>query len=75
MLASVEGYDRLDIIPDSIRAHFEFVLHHQDYFNVRMSKFSQEQRRAITEFLRLMESKGAGSSEDAIGLLNEERPA
>ena len=73
MLASIESYDRkLDIIPDSIRANFEFVLHHKEYFDVKGNKWTQAQKRTITEFFRLMESKGAGSAEDAIGELNEE---
>ena len=72
MLASVEAYDRQDIIPDSIRVQFEFILEHKDYFAHRVSKFTPQQRKTITEFLRAMESRGAGSSEDAIGLLNED---
>jgi hypothetical protein len=72
MFASIDSYDKHDIIPDSIRYHLEFNLEHRDYFNVRMSKFSPAQKRVITEFLRHMESRGAGSAEDAIGYLNEE---
>ncbi len=71
MLASLESYDKTDILPDSIRFHFEFNLDHRDHFLVRLTKFSEEQRKVITEFLRYMETKGAGSSEDAISLLNE----
>jgi hypothetical protein len=72
MFASIEGYDNHDIIPDSIRSQLEFNLEHRDYFDVRMSKFTPAQKRVITEFLRQMEGRGAGSSEDAIGYLNEE---
>jgi hypothetical protein len=72
MLASIESYDKTDILPDSIRFHFEFNLDHRDHFLVRLSKFSEAQRNAIVEFLRYMESKGAGSSEDAIALLKEQ---
>lgn len=71
MLASIESYDKMDILPDSIRFHFDFNLEHRDYFIVRLSKFSAEQRHAIVEFLRYMETQGAGSSEDAISLLQE----
>lgn len=71
MLASIESYDNLNILPDSIRFHFDFNLEHRDHFLVRLTKFSDEQRKVIIEFLRYMESKGAGSSEDAISLLNE----
>ena len=62
MFASIDSYDKHDIIPDSIRYHLEFNLEHREYFNVRMSKFSPAQKRVITEFLRQMESRGAGSS-------------
>jgi hypothetical protein len=72
MFASIDNYDKHDIIPDSIRYHLEFNLEHREYFNVRMSKFSPAQKRVITEFLRQMEGRGAGSAEDAIGYLNEE---
>lgn len=75
MLASVESYDNTDILPDSIRFHFEFSLEHRDHFLVRLTKFSDEQRKVIVEFLRFMESKGAGSSEDAISLLQESKSA
>lgn len=71
MLASVESYDKLDILPDSIRFHFEFDLDHREHFSIRATQFSDEQRKVIIEFLRHMEAKGAGSSEDAIGLLSE----
>jgi len=71
MGASIEAYDKHDIIPDSIRYHLEFALEHREYFHVRMSKFSGTQRRIITDFLREMERRGAGSAEDAIGFLNE----
>ncbi len=72
MLASLESYNSTDILPDSIRFHFEFDLDHRDHFLVRMTKFSDEQRRVIIEFLRYMEIQGAGSSEDAIDFLNEQ---
>lgn len=71
MLASIESYNSTDILPDSIRFHFEFDLEHRDHFLVRLTNFSEEQRRVITEFFRYMESQGAGSSEDAISLVNE----
>lgn len=72
MLASLESYDNTDILPDSIRFNFEFSLDHRDHFLVRLTNFSEEQRRVIIEFLRYMESRGAGSSEDAIDLLKEQ---
>lgn len=71
MLASIESYNNTDILPDSIRFHFDFNLEHRDHFLVRLTNFSQEQREVIIEYLRFMEAKGAGSSEDAIGLLKE----
>ena len=40
MCASIDAYDRQDIIPDSIRYHLEFALEHRDYFSVRMACFS-----------------------------------
>jgi hypothetical protein len=73
MLASIESYDQVYVLPDSIRFHFEFNLEHRDHFLVRVTKFSDEQRKVIIDFLRYMETKGAGSSEDAIALLNEQR--
>jgi hypothetical protein len=72
MSASIEAYNNHDIIPDSIRLQLEFALEHKDYFHVRMSKFTTAQRKVMTDFLREMEKRGAGSSEDAIGFLNEE---
>ncbi|HEY6167580.1 MAG TPA: DUF6714 family protein [Verrucomicrobiae bacterium] len=72
MFASLDSNDRHDIIPDSIRYHFEFALEHREYFHIRMSKFSAAQKKVITEFLREMERRGAGSSEEAIDFLNEE---
>lgn len=72
MLASLESYDKISLLPDAIRFDFEFNLDHRDYFLVRLTKFSAVQRKVIIEFLRNMESKGAGSSEDAIGLLQEQ---
>ena len=71
MLASIDGYDKFDVIPDSVRSHFEYLREHREYFAVRMSQFTLEQRKAIIGFLIFMESKGAGSSEDAISLLSE----
>ena len=72
MLASLEANDIINILPDSIRFHFEFNLEHRDHFLVHFTKFSDVQRKVIVEFLRHMESKGAGSSEDAVGLLQEQ---
>lgn len=73
MLASLDSYDdKVSILPDAIRFDFEFNLDHRDYFLVRVNQFSTEQRKVIIEFLRFMESKGAGSSEDAIELLKGE---
>ena len=60
------------MIPDAIRFYFEFTAEMQGHFNVRMSKFTREQREAIIEYLIHMERKGAGSSEHAIGMLSEE---
>lgn len=72
MLASLESYDIYDLIPESIRVDLEYVGAHRKHFPVRMAQFSKEQKRVITEFLREMERRGAGSSEDAIGYLNED---
>lgn len=72
MLASVDSYERGDVIPDSIRFHFEYSQEMQGHFAVRMSKLTHDQRQAIIEYLILMEKKGAGSSEHAIGMLSEE---
>jgi|SRR5579883_867570 len=72
MLASMDSYEKGDVIPDAIRFHFESSHEMRDYFNVRMSKLTSEQREAIIEYLILMERKGAGSSEHAIGMLSEE---
>ncbi|MEP6662647.1 MAG: DUF6714 family protein [Verrucomicrobiota bacterium] len=72
MLASLESYDQIHLLPDSIRFHFDFNLEHRDHFLVQMEKLTTAQRKTIIEFLRFMESKGAGSSEDAIGLLQEQ---
>ena len=72
MLASLDSYDKVNILPDAIRFDFEFNLDHRDYFLVRVNRFSPGQRNVIIEFLRYMESKGAGSSEDAIEMLKDE---
>jgi hypothetical protein len=72
MLASLESYDLYDLIPESIRVDLEYVGAHRKHFPVRMAQFTKDQKRVITEFLREMERRGAGSSEDAIGYLNEE---
>ena len=72
MLASVDSYERGDVIPDAIRFHFEYSHEMQGHFAVRMSKLTADQRHAIIEYLILMEKKGAGSSEHAIGMLSEE---
>jgi hypothetical protein len=72
MLASVDFYEKGDIIPDAIRFHFEYSQEAKGHFVVRMSKFSPAQRKAIIDYLVYMETKGAGSSEHAIGVLSEE---
>lgn len=72
MLASVDSYEKGDVIPDAIRFHFEYSQEMQSHFAVRMSKLTGEQRHAIIDYLILMEQKGAGSSEHAIGMLSEE---
>jgi hypothetical protein len=72
MLASMDVYEKGDVIPDAIRFHFEYSQEMQGHFAVRMSKFSTAQRHAIIDYLVLMERKGAGSSEHAIGMLSEE---
>ena len=72
MLVSVDAYEKGDVIPDAIRFHFEYSQEMQGHFAVRMSKFSTAQRHAIIDYLVLMEHKGAGSSEHAIGMLSEE---
>jgi hypothetical protein len=72
MLASVDSYEKGDVIPDAIRFHFEYSHEAQGHFPLRMSKLSPAQRKAIIEYLVFMEGKGAGSSEHAIGMLSEE---
>lgn len=72
MLASMDSYEKGDVIPDAIRFHFEYSHEMKDYFDVRMSKLTPEQRHAIIDYLIFMERKGAGSSEHAIGMLSEE---
>lgn len=72
MLASVDFYEKGDIIPDAIRFHFEYSQEAKGHFVVRMSKFSPAQRKAMIDYLVYMETKGAGSSEHAIGVLSEE---
>lgn len=72
MLASMDKYEKGDVIPDSIRFHFEYSQEMQGHFAVRMSKFTTAQRHTIIDYLVLMERKGAGSSEHAIGMLSEE---
>ncbi len=72
MLGSLESPDKINLLPDAIRYHFEFNLDHRDYFSVHLTKFSEEQRKVIIEFLRYVESKGGGSAEDAVGLLQEQ---
>jgi hypothetical protein len=72
MLASVDSYEKGDVIPDAIRFHFEYSQEMRGHFAVRMSKFSTRQRHAIIDYLVLMERRGAGSSEHAIGMLSEE---
>jgi hypothetical protein len=72
LLASLDSYEKGDVIPDSIRFHFEYAHECQGHFTVRMSKLSADQRKAIIAYLVHMEAKGAGSSEHAIGMLSEE---
>lgn len=72
MLASMDKYEKGDVIPDAIRFHFEYSQEMQGHFAVRMSKFSKSQRHAIIDYLVLMERMGAGSAEYAIGMLSEE---
>ncbi|MDB6112373.1 MAG: hypothetical protein JWR69_4123 [Pedosphaera sp.] len=72
MLASIDSYEKGDVIPDAIRFHFEYAQEIQGHFTMRMSKLSGAQRKAIIDYLIHMESKGAGSSEHAIGMLTEE---
>jgi hypothetical protein len=72
MLVSMDHYEKGDIIPDSIRFHFEYSQEMRGHFAVRMSKFSAAQRQVIIDYLIYMERKGAGSSEHAIGMLSEE---
>jgi len=72
MLASLDAYDIYDLIPESIRVDLEYVGAHRSHFPVRMADFNHDQKRVITDFLREMERRGAGSSEDAIGYLNED---
>jgi hypothetical protein len=75
MLASLESNDQINLLPDAIRVHFEFNIDHRDHFLIRLNRFSEPQRNVIIQFLRHMESKGAGSAEDVIGLLREEASA
>src|ERR1700704_1977985 len=70
MVMSLNSYEKGAIIPDAIRFHFEFTHEMQGHFSVRLSKFSSSQRKAIIDCLVTMESKGAGSSEHAIGILS-----
>jgi hypothetical protein len=72
MLASIDSYEKGDVIPDAIRFHFEYAQEIRGHFTVRMSKLSAAQRKAIIDYLIHMEGKGAGSSEHAIGMLTEE---
>jgi hypothetical protein len=72
MLASMDSYEKGDVIPDAIRFHFEVSAEMQGHFAIRMSKFTTEQRHVIIDYLVLMERKGAGSAEHAIGMLSEE---
>jgi hypothetical protein len=72
MLASLGSYEKGDVIPDAIRFHFEYAHEAQGHFEVRLSRLSPQQRKAIIQYLVHMESKGAGSSEHAIGMLSEE---
>ena len=72
MRVSMDRYEKGDLIPDGIRFHFEYNAEIQGHFVVRMSKFTPAQRKTIIDYLIQMESKGAGSSEHAIGMLSEE---
>src|ERR1700758_4722913 len=72
MLASLDSYEKGDVIPDAIRFHFEYAQEMKGHFAVRMSKFTPAQRKVIIDYLFLMESKGAGSAEFAIEMLGEE---
>jgi hypothetical protein len=72
MFASLDRYEKSDLLPDAIRFYFEYSAEIQGHFAVRMSKFSAVQRQAIIDYLIHMEGKGAGSSEHAIGVLSEE---
>lgn len=72
MFASLNSYEKGDVIPDSIRFHFEYSQEARGHFAVRVSKFTASQRKVIIEYLLQMEAKGAGSSEHAIGMLSEE---
>ncbi|EEF63272.1 DUF6714 family protein [Pedosphaera parvula] len=71
MLASIDFYEKGDVIPDAIRFHFEYCQEAKGHFVVRMSKLTSAQRQAIIDYLIYMEDKGAGSSEHAIGMLSE----
>ena len=72
MLVSIGGYEKGDVITDGIRFHFEYTQEIKGHYAVRMSKFTQPQRKAIIDYLVYMEGKGAGSAEHAIGLLSDE---
>lgn len=72
MLASLDSYEKFDVLPDAIRFHFEYVLEYRTFFAVKMAQFSTAQKKAVIDYLLCMESKGAGSSEDVIGMLSEE---
>jgi len=72
MLASLDSYEKGDVLPDAIRFHFEYVQEYRNFFAVKMTNFSPAQRRAVIEYLVCMEGKGAGSSEEVIGMLSEE---
>ncbi len=72
MLASLDGYQKGDVIPDAIRFHFECSHEMKSHFAVRLSRFSPEQRDAIIDYLVFMEGKGAGCADHAIEMLNDE---
>ena len=44
MLASIDSYERGDVMPDAIRFHVEYAQDIQGHFTVRMSKLTGAQR-------------------------------
>jgi hypothetical protein len=72
MLASLSSFENGDVLPDAIRFYFEYSNEIKGHFPVRISGFSPPQREAIIGYLTYLEGKGAGSSRNAIAILQAE---